>query len=93
MLISASFASSLVSSGSGTEFDPEVVAAFRKVVAPYPVGSEITLADGRRGIVASVSQDAPERPVVRVTHDAQGGLVDPVEIPLAGPADVDAQAA
>ncbi len=79
--------------GSGTEFDPEVVAAFRKVVAPYPVGSEITLADGRRGIVASVPQDAPERPVVRVTHDAQGDLVDPVEIPLAGPADVDAQAA
>ena len=45
--------------GSGTQFDPEVVAAFRKVVAPYPVGSEITLADGSRGIVASVSQRRP----------------------------------
>ena len=79
--------------GSGTEFDPEVVAAFRKVVAPYPVGSEITLADGSRGIVASVPADAPERPVVRVTHGPHGDLVDPVEIPLAGPGDIDVQAA
>jgi HD-GYP domain-containing protein (c-di-GMP phosphodiesterase class II) len=79
--------------GAGSEFDPEVVAAFRKVVAPYPVGTEITLRDGRSGIVASLSASAPDRPVVRITHDAEGRLVDPVEIPIAGLGDVDEQAA
>jgi HD-GYP domain-containing protein (c-di-GMP phosphodiesterase class II) len=79
--------------GSGTEFDPEVVAAFRKVVAPYPVGTEITLRDGRSGIVASIRATAPDRPVVRITHDAEGRLVDPVEIPVAGLGDIDERAA
>ncbi len=74
---------SAIVEGSGTEFDPEVVAAFRKVVAPYPVGTEITLADGRRGIIASVPTLTPDAPVVRITHAADGGLLDPFEVPLA----------
>jgi HD-GYP domain-containing protein (c-di-GMP phosphodiesterase class II) len=52
--------------GSGTLFDPEVVDAFRKVVAPFPAGSEVEFVDGRRGVVVSVSDKALERPLVRV---------------------------
>jgi HD-GYP domain-containing protein (c-di-GMP phosphodiesterase class II) len=52
--------------GSGTLFDPQVVALFSKVVAPYPPGVEIELADGRRGIVVSVPRRALDRPLVRV---------------------------
>jgi HD-GYP domain-containing protein (c-di-GMP phosphodiesterase class II) len=69
--------------GAGTAFDPEVVEAFKKVVAPYPIGAEITLLDGRRGIVAKVPPHAPDRPVVRVTHAADGAEIDVFEAPLA----------
>jgi HD-GYP domain-containing protein (c-di-GMP phosphodiesterase class II) len=69
--------------GAGTAFDPEVVAAFKKVVAPYPIGTEITLADGRRGIIAKVPFQAPDKPVVRMTHAADGGELDVFEVPLA----------
>jgi HD-GYP domain-containing protein (c-di-GMP phosphodiesterase class II) len=69
--------------GAGAAFDPEVVAAFKKVVAPYPIGTEITLADGRRGIIAKVPPNAPDEPVVRVTHAADGDELDVFEAPLA----------
>jgi HD-GYP domain-containing protein (c-di-GMP phosphodiesterase class II) len=75
--------------GAGTAFDPEVVEAFKKVVAPYPIGTEITLGDGRRGIVASVPHNAPDQPVIRVTHGHDGAAVDPFEAPLSALGDVD----
>ena len=37
--------------GAGSAFDPAVSAAFCEVVAPYPPGNEIELADGRRAVV------------------------------------------
>lgn len=52
--------------GVGTQFDPKVVDSFRRVVAPFPVGSEVELTDGRRGVVSSVPDHALDRPVVRV---------------------------
>jgi HD-GYP domain-containing protein (c-di-GMP phosphodiesterase class II) len=69
----------IILSGAGKDFDPDVVAAFRKVVAPYPPGYEVLLADGRRGVVVDVDMDDPFRPHVRVrNHD--GGIE---EIPRA----------
>jgi HD-GYP domain-containing protein (c-di-GMP phosphodiesterase class II) len=59
--------------GSGTLFDPGVVTAFRRVVAPFPAGTEVELTDGRRGIVASVPEDAIDRPVVRIINGAGTG--------------------
>ncbi len=35
--------------GAGTLFDPEVVDAFRRVVAPFPPAREVELTDGRTG--------------------------------------------
>jgi len=52
--------------GSGTLFDPAVVEAFRRVVAPFPAGTEIELTDGRTGLVVSVPDEALDRPVVRI---------------------------
>jgi HD-GYP domain-containing protein (c-di-GMP phosphodiesterase class II) len=54
--------------GSGTLFDPEVVDAFRKVVSPFPPGTEVTLTDGRTGIVVSIPEGTMDRPVVRVVE-------------------------
>jgi HD-GYP domain-containing protein (c-di-GMP phosphodiesterase class II) len=70
--------------GSGTAFDPEVVVAFRKLVAPYPVGTEVALADGSRGIVAAVPHEAPDEPTVRITHGPGGApQADPADVPFA----------
>ena len=56
----------IIGSGAGTAFDPAVVKVFRKVVMPYPVGTELQLPDGRTGVVAHVDTARPEEPVVRV---------------------------
>jgi HD-GYP domain-containing protein (c-di-GMP phosphodiesterase class II) len=52
--------------GKGSLFEPDVVEAFLRVVAPYPAGTEVELIDGRTGIVASVPDEALDRPVVRL---------------------------
>jgi HD-GYP domain-containing protein (c-di-GMP phosphodiesterase class II) len=65
--------------GSGSLFDREVVAAFRRVVAPHPPGSEIVLPDGCRGVVVSVEPGAPEEPLVRVAWAPDGSPVTPYE--------------
>jgi HD-GYP domain-containing protein (c-di-GMP phosphodiesterase class II) len=65
--------------GSGTLFDREVVAAFRRVVAPHPPGTEIVLPDGSRGIVVSVDPEAPEEPLVRVAWAPDGTPIEPYE--------------
>jgi HD-GYP domain-containing protein (c-di-GMP phosphodiesterase class II) len=56
----------MILDGAGTQFDPDVVDAFRHVVAPYPPGAPIELADGRHGIVVRVPEGALDRPVVRL---------------------------
>jgi HD-GYP domain-containing protein (c-di-GMP phosphodiesterase class II) len=60
--------------GAGAGFDPEVVDAFLELVAPYPPGSAIELADGRRGVVVSVPDGRPEAPLVRLL--ASGDEID-----------------
>ncbi|HWD69968.1 MAG TPA: HD-GYP domain-containing protein [Solirubrobacteraceae bacterium] len=52
--------------GRGTLFEPAVVDAFLRVVAPFPAGTEVELVDGRKGIVASVPDEALDRPTVRL---------------------------
>ena len=64
--------------GSGTLFDPEVVAVFARVVAPFPPGVELTLADGRKAVVVSVPEQALDRPRVRVIDPAS----EPYELAL-----------
>ena len=69
----------IVREGRGTLFDPEVVDAFSKIVAPFPPGDAIELTDGRGGVVASVPEHDLDRPVVRVLGDGE-----PYELALAG---------
>jgi HD-GYP domain-containing protein (c-di-GMP phosphodiesterase class II) len=67
----------VIREGRGTLFDPEIVDAFAKIVAPYPPGDAIELSDGRGGVVSTVLEDDVDRPVVRVLGDG-----DPYELPL-----------
>jgi HD-GYP domain-containing protein (c-di-GMP phosphodiesterase class II)/GGDEF domain-containing protein len=73
-----------IEDGVETLFDPEVVAVFRMLVAPYPAGVEVALSDGRQGIVSHVPLARIDRPVVRVITDFDGTrLDDPYDLPLA----------
>jgi HD-GYP domain-containing protein (c-di-GMP phosphodiesterase class II) len=56
----------VIREGAGTQFCPEVVRHFSAIVMPYPVGHELTLPDGRVGVVSDVDPAAPELPTVRV---------------------------
>ncbi len=66
-----------ITDGEGTLFDAEVVAVFRRVVVPFPIGSEVEMADGRIGVVARVDIDDPDVPVVRLP-----GSDGPFEVPV-----------
>jgi HD-GYP domain-containing protein (c-di-GMP phosphodiesterase class II) len=68
----------IIERGEGTEFDPEVVAVFSKVVMPFPPGSEVELADGRTALVVDVDPRAPYEPTVRAMHPVTG-LVEEIE--------------
>jgi HD-GYP domain-containing protein (c-di-GMP phosphodiesterase class II) len=56
----------VIADGEGSAFDPEVVRTFRRVVFPYPVGTEVDLPDGRVGVVSRVDPEEPDVPVIRV---------------------------
>lgn len=64
--------------GAAEMFDPYIVAVFSRLVAPFPPGVEVELADGRRGIVVSVPEVELDRPLVRVI----GGPGIPYEVSL-----------
>jgi HD-GYP domain-containing protein (c-di-GMP phosphodiesterase class II) len=57
--------------GFGNQFDPAVVRAFIRKVAPYPVGTCVILSNGILGIVTSNNQDFGLRPVVRVIEQGE----------------------
>ena len=65
---------------AGTRFDPELVELFSAIVMPYPVGHEIVLPDGRRGVVARVEPERRLSPTVRV---ADGGQIEEFDVDMA----------
>jgi HD-GYP domain-containing protein (c-di-GMP phosphodiesterase class II) len=74
----------IISAGSGTQFDPEVVELFAGLVAPFPPGVEIELNDGRRALVVEVPSGQLDRPLVRVIDDPESTY----ELALAGAPEV-----
>ena len=60
-----------IRAGAGSAFDPEVAEVFGEVIAAYPAGSEIELADGGRGVVASVPDDDIHAPLVRLLDSGE----------------------
>ncbi len=69
--------------GSGTQFDPDILRAFVRHIALYPVGSIVKISTGDIGVVTHVYPGLQARPVVRLIVNAEDRIFDlPVEINL-----------
>jgi hypothetical protein len=64
----------------GPQFDPEIFDDFLRLVFPYPVGEEVVLSDGRKGVVGDVNPENPKQPVVRILYEGNTRVEDPEEI-------------
>lgn len=67
--------------GSGTLFDKEIVNAFRRAVAIYPIGLTVELSDGRKGSVVKQNKHMSDRPVVRILEENEEPVA-PYEVDL-----------
>jgi HD-GYP domain-containing protein (c-di-GMP phosphodiesterase class II) len=65
-----------------TDFDIEVVEAFKECVAPYPPGTSVVLSDGSGGLVKEVKLGKVKTPIVRVIQDPSGAPITPFEVDL-----------
>jgi putative nucleotidyltransferase with HDIG domain len=70
------YALEMILSGEGTEFAPEVVMAFRKILQVYPENSIVVLNTGEIGEVMAVPVKLPTRPLVRLLVDRKGNRVE-----------------
>ena len=50
-------------------FNPEVVKAFCRNIAPYPIGTAVRLNNGVIGVVLSVPRDYSTRPIIKIITD------------------------
>ncbi|OGH60382.1 MAG: hypothetical protein A3G34_10095 [Candidatus Lindowbacteria bacterium RIFCSPLOWO2_12_FULL_62_27] len=57
------------------QFAPELRDIFSQLFAPFPVGTWVTLSDGRHGIVKAVPKEAITRPDVKVVYDPLGQTI------------------
>lgn len=65
---------------SGTGFDPEITKVFLQNIAPFPIGSMVTLNTEEKAVVIKVSKAFPTRPVVKVLFNGDGSrLTEPLE--------------
>ncbi len=60
---------------SQRHFDKNVLDAFIRHVAYYPVGTAVVLNSGEKGLIARNNSDFPARPVVRIVMDDQGKML------------------
>lgn len=57
-----------VAENAGSHFEEGIVAAFLKLVNPYPLDSLVRLSDGREGVIRAVNKEDFERPEVEIYY-------------------------
>lgn len=73
----------VIYAGSNDLFDKQKIELFRDKIAIYPLGLDVTLNTGQRGVVVDLNSTVPHRPVIRVLEDEEGvELSAPFEIDL-----------
>lgn len=60
-------------------FDPELLEAFFSIVPPYPIGQNVILSNGTRGVVSDL-EEGFETPTVRVLYRGSKKIDSPFEI-------------
>ncbi len=60
---------------SGSHFDFDIASAFLRAFNPYPVGTMVSLSDGRHGIVIETNQNVL-RPTIRIQGENSGEEID-----------------
>lgn len=68
--------------GVGKLYDKEVIEAFRRSVAIYPVGLTVTLNDGKKGIVSGHHYGLSERPILRIIEENGVKISKPYSLDL-----------
>ncbi|APH05772.1 HD-GYP domain-containing protein [Bacillus weihaiensis] len=53
-------------------YDREIIDAFKKAIAIFPIGVTVTLSTGEKGVVVGYNQKYPQRPRVRIFMDKEG---------------------
>ena len=59
----------------GIWYDSDIVDTFLQLIAVYPAGSKVKTNEGEKGIVLRQNAHFPERPVLRITHDRFGQVI------------------
>ena len=72
----------IIESGSGTQFEPEIVEALRRSIVHYPNGTIVLLSDGRRGVVCKQNNEVPDCPFIRIFEEDDEILTATYEIDL-----------
>ena len=62
----------MIIAGSGKDFNPKVVLAFRESLILYPENAIVTLNTGEIGVVVAVPLQMPTRPLIRLLFDDNG---------------------
>lgn len=60
-------------------FDPDLMEMFLNLIPPYPIGQDVILSDGSRGVVADLDEGF-DHPTVRVIYEGSDKLDDYYEI-------------
>lgn len=72
-----------ITSRAGEDFEADYVKAFIKALGIYPVGSVIRLDTNEIGVVTKSNDANPQRPMIKLILDANGGPVTRMEeVPL-----------
>jgi putative nucleotidyltransferase with HDIG domain len=77
---------------AGTYLNKELLDVFLSTVPVFPVGMTVRVSAGMmvgyRGVVAKVNRRALDRPTVRLTRDASGERIKPIDLDLAREAEL-----
>lgn len=68
--------------GSGTLFDPVIVETFRKAVAIYPLGLNVSLNNKKEGVVSKQNDGMSDRPVITILKEDGKDIDESYELDL-----------